>query len=261
MRCKIFLPLFVALLCFAIPASVLADTPAPAHDYTQVTRDGHYIFVMLAREGYSSRGVLIDDELRKKYAQSGLYKNDGSTSPLWTVDWYASDVEVSSDGQHVVRYGPWPLKGDYTELALAFHKNGKELSSYSVGQLVMDPSRLPHTVSHYWWLSYPMFDEEAGRFSVETKNGEKHELDVATGRIISSTIPTAGPAQPVPTMPADLWLTSDRTSTAAASPTQIASNTNSGPGEFLISGVVSLTLLLAVFAGVGLLRVRKQPRA
>lgn len=261
MRRKIFLSLLVALLSFAMPASVLADTPAPAHDYTRVTRDGQYIFVMLAREGYSPRGVLIDEELRKKYAQSGLYENDGSTTPLWTVDWYASDVEVSSDGQHLVRYGPWPVKGDYTELALAFYKNGKELSSYSVGQLVMNPSRLPHTVSHYWWLSYPMFDEEAGRFSVETKNGEKHKFDVATGRIISSMIPTAGPAQPIPTMPADLGLTSDRTATAAASPTQSASNTNSGPGEFLVSGVVSLTSLLVVFAGVGLVRARKQHRA
>jgi hypothetical protein len=64
MRRKILLPMLLTLFCFVMPASVLADTPAPAHDYTQVTRDEQYIFVMLAREGYSRHGVLIDGLLR-----------------------------------------------------------------------------------------------------------------------------------------------------------------------------------------------------
>ncbi|MFQ5932993.1 MAG: hypothetical protein ACE5MM_11350, partial [Nitrospiraceae bacterium] len=32
------------------------------------------------------------------YPASGLYHNDGSTTQLWTVDWYAHNVDVSSDG-------------------------------------------------------------------------------------------------------------------------------------------------------------------
>jgi hypothetical protein len=30
-----------------------------------------------------------------------LYRNDGSTTPLWTVDWYAHSVLLPSDGIHL----------------------------------------------------------------------------------------------------------------------------------------------------------------
>ena len=42
--------------------------------------------------------------IRDKWTVSGMYRNDGSTTPLWTVDWYAYEVDVPNGGEHVVRY-------------------------------------------------------------------------------------------------------------------------------------------------------------
>src|SRR4051794_14359391 len=32
-----------------------------------------------------------------RYTRSGMYRNDGSGVPLWTVDWYATRVDPSPD--------------------------------------------------------------------------------------------------------------------------------------------------------------------
>lgn len=67
---------------------------------------GKYIFVILrpARhrqyaydyevypDATSFKSTSMDGLLFKKYPTSGLYRNDGSTNPLWTVDWFSFDV-------------------------------------------------------------------------------------------------------------------------------------------------------------------------
>ena len=35
-----------------------------------------------------------DANLRKKYSQAGLYKNEESFVPLWTIDWYADRSNI-----------------------------------------------------------------------------------------------------------------------------------------------------------------------
>ena len=37
--------------------------------------------------------------IRDKWTASGMYRNDGSTTPLWTVDWYAYEVDVPNRGE------------------------------------------------------------------------------------------------------------------------------------------------------------------
>ena len=44
--------------------------------------------------------------IRERYSKSGMYRNDGTREPLWTVDWWAV-VTVPGDGVHVIRQGPW----------------------------------------------------------------------------------------------------------------------------------------------------------
>jgi hypothetical protein len=83
-------------------------------DYKEVSLNGQYVFVMLGilptpaddpAWRYEEPRVRKDAEIRRVYPQSGLYRNDGSAAPLWTVDWYAFKVFVASDGVHLVRLG------------------------------------------------------------------------------------------------------------------------------------------------------------
>ena len=125
------------LVCFAFALSVTAladDESGPwgmPWPYTMESSDKRYIFVML-------RSCLHDEDAHSdKYRQSGLYLNDGSTAPLWTVDWRGcSVVLLPSDGVHVVRKGVTHDSEDYTDEAITFFSNGSRLKSYRVCDLV-----------------------------------------------------------------------------------------------------------------------------
>lgn len=170
-RMKRLLVSVFSFLIFALPDVAMADSPAPPRDYAQVTEGGEYVFVMLVPEDRLDFAE-TDEAIREEYSRSGLYRNDGSLDPIWTVDWHAFSVDVSSDGRHLTRWGPWPGRGNYEELALAFYEDGQEVRSYRVEDLVAKPGSLPESVSHYTWRKDDSFDAEADQVSLEILNGE-----------------------------------------------------------------------------------------
>ena len=74
-------PILLFILLASIKGS--ADTEGVIQPYTLETADKKYIFVVL-RSVDRQNTILGQSD---KYPQSGLYLNDGSSNPLWTVDW------------------------------------------------------------------------------------------------------------------------------------------------------------------------------
>lgn len=196
-----------ACLVAVLLPSVSADDEGSVSPYLLETADKKFVFVML-KGGYRNRPQLYSSD---KYPQSGMYRNDGSTIPLWTVDWSAY-VILPSDGIHVIRRGPWPrLEEGYNAEAITFFANGKPLRSYQVRDLVDCPWLLPQTASHYRWehdlesgdkltrrtLSGEAYetsqgvtiDDDAGTMKMETLTGESYVFDYRTGRILSANRP------------------------------------------------------------------------
>lgn len=194
----------MAILSIAFPSKTLGgDSEGLPIAYTCLTKGGKYIFVMLEpkvmrKNAYqywvrpypnSLEGMQRQGLLHKIYPSSGLYRNDGSKAPLWTVDWYSYDAWPCSDGQHLVRWGGWPRSGDKGQtLALAFFRSGKEFKSYRVADLVEDTSDLPHSVSHYQWMKETSFDPIGFRVKVQlfknlnwTDSGKTIMFDIRTG--------------------------------------------------------------------------------
>lgn len=169
----------ITIIFFSLSLPAIADTPAPPRDYTKITENGEYVFVMLAPPGrWSDKRY----EIREKYRESGLYKNDGSVTPLWVVHWYSFSVYPCSDGKHIVRMGPWASSTD--QLALAFYENGKEIKQYLIKDLVRDEKKLRYTVSHFFWRSDQQFNDKEGTMSVKTTDGQEYLFSVTTGEII-----------------------------------------------------------------------------
>ena len=97
----------VALFCFASIPNALATSPCPAYSYKKHSPDGRYVFIMIPPipiaqdlESWNEETKTGIAEIRKRYVRSGLYLNDDSVDPLWTVDWYSFGVEVTSDGMY-----------------------------------------------------------------------------------------------------------------------------------------------------------------
>ncbi len=124
------------------------------------------------------------------YPASGLYRNDGSVEPLWTVDWFGGAI-VSTDGVHLVRTGPKWESSYHHVLAVGFYRSGQLLKAYSVADLVADPQDLPHSVSHFSWEREIALDEEAGQLYVATLSGEEYYFNLSDGEIASRKAPPA----------------------------------------------------------------------
>ncbi len=185
-----------ALVCLSWwPGTVMADRQRAPYSYTRESPDGEYVFVMLspvfgsdeAKYGSDPESLEIQ-RIRQMYTESGLYRNDGSTEPLWTVSWYSYRVEVLPDGVHLVRPGPWA--SDPSDDAVAFFANGKLLKSYAISDLVARPDRMPHSVSHFMWRRGERLVPETREYEILTLHDEYYRFDVTTGEIIEQRTPT-----------------------------------------------------------------------
>lgn len=200
---KWWAPIVAGIALIQASPSVLADQVAIPFSYTVPTPDGRHVFVMLSSvygpdegaaaleeegtDAYRKELAMELQRVRKTYTQSGLYRNDGSSTPLWTVDWYGFEIEPLSDAVHLVKHGPW-ASGDGTE-ALSFYANGVLLRSYAVRDLVALPGKMPHTVSHFDWRAGSHLDETRGRYWLLTNHWEEYVFDVRTGAIVLQSSP------------------------------------------------------------------------
>ena len=135
----------VGILLFETVA-VDADQESKVIPYALESSDKKYVFIMLGESPFNN----FPSPKFKNRNKSGLYLNNGSGVPLWTVDW-AAYTFLPSDGVHVIRRGNWARLGDYDAEAISFYANGKILKAYSVRDLVDFPQFLPRTSSHYKW--------------------------------------------------------------------------------------------------------------
>jgi hypothetical protein len=180
----------VAVAAFGASSPAFADSPVPPISYKRVSPGGGYVFVMMGDPRFDSWGNdPVARQLRQTYSASGLYRNDGSTEPLWTVDWYAHKVDVASDGVHLVRHGPWAMAT--SDEAVSFFANGQLVRSYIVNWLVDDKSKLSRSVSqHFTWELSSQLDDARLEYSLQTVDGNTFTFDVSTGQIVSENRPS-----------------------------------------------------------------------
>jgi hypothetical protein len=193
LRQSYWLSLFAALaLCDASCALSLRAK----FTYTTLTQGGEFIFVMIAPTSAEKEVQDLGEEqalemrrIRNSYAVSGLYRNDGSRDPLWTVDWYAYEVYPVSDGIHLVRPGLsrlWSSLGTNAS-AVEFYAAGQLIRSYKIRELVDMPRLLLSNSDVPKWKLEQTFDDATGRYSLDTVHGQRFVFDVKTGEILEGS--------------------------------------------------------------------------
>ncbi len=185
----------LGMLGFATPAQ--ADKPAPARSYKQVAPGNKFVCVMIAPGPVEEEVRLWNKEtaadireVRRTYTRSGMYRNDGSNDPLWTVNWYAHGVDLTPDGVHLIRPGgQWgALRADKTPdldgEAVSFFANGRLLRTYRIGELVDAPGRFERSASHFRWQQEGRVSGEF-EYTLTTLDGNRFVFEVRTGEIVS----------------------------------------------------------------------------
>lgn len=185
------LRLFAAVVLLAAgPVASRADSPAPPRKIEfRPAGSSNVVFVMLPPQRDASREIVAGPE-------GILYRiqPDGTRQEVYrTKGWYAFQVFVSADGRYLVQMGAWPVgRGPSREhVAVAFHRDGQLLKSYSTAELVKDPTKVRRSVSHYFWQATlppgtAPLDRE-NRFRLGTIDGWIYVFDVTTGAVVSMT--------------------------------------------------------------------------
>jgi hypothetical protein len=163
-----------------------ADGQAPPWTYKKTSHDLRYLFVMIAPvtgNGGTQREISSKEaEIRNTYLHSGMYHNDGTAKPLWTVDWYAYDVDIASDGIHIVRWGS--ATSNLESEVISFFSNGMLTRSYSARDLVDIPLLLPRSYSHFQTVQDKRLDDTKGEYVLKTHDGNTFVFDLRTGEVI-----------------------------------------------------------------------------
>jgi len=204
MRTCVFLAAVVAVVC--CEGRSFADKKGPPRSRKEVVAGGKYVFVMLAPRTLEEevRNITTEDgkaqakAIRDIYHKSGLYKNDGSNEPLWTVDWYGPATPLS-DGVHLVRWGQPGLEqfrdkvdrktreiteNDLKQEALSIFAKGKLVREFAVGDFADDRKALKMSVTMLLWRKEHKLDEAKKQLTVVTHDGNLAVIDLATGNIL-----------------------------------------------------------------------------
>lgn len=174
---------------------------AAPYSHVKTSDDKKFLFVMitpidptLGKRCCTTPGQIEERRLRETYPSSGMYLNDGSTTPLWTVDWWARDVIVPSDGEHVISFGkPHEMTGE----ALTFFRRNEVLRSYTLGELAEKKQLIPGPSGEHIWLNKTWLKRTKSHLVVETvdvskvlgmpkKNfrGHRYDFDYTTGEMV-----------------------------------------------------------------------------
>jgi hypothetical protein len=194
------LTIATSAILFVTAVRARADTPTPPFSYT--VSKGAFLFVMLAPEesdNWSDERKAQLKQIRETYPSSGVYRNDGSRNPLWTVDWYAPQVYLSSDGVYVVReHGAGLVSGRMNtsgpnreetqrfleQTAFSFYANSHLVGECGTRDLVDDVSGLDHSVTTIRWLESARLSDAAKQLTVRTKDGNTIVLDIRNGKVV-----------------------------------------------------------------------------
>jgi hypothetical protein len=162
----------------------------PWQSYARVSPNNAFVFVVL----HGPRPDEPPDSLAAKYPASGMYRNDGSTAPLWTYpDGYVRDAYPASDGVHVVvllervvtlgrAYDNNPPESAPNPAVLAVWANGTKVRDVPLGEL-LDHARFCREREPGWhpWLRTAAVEDGSNTFVVETVDGRRTVLSLESG--------------------------------------------------------------------------------
>ena len=135
-------------------------------------------------------------EIRRMYKYSGLYKNDGSTKPIWTIEYWNSShtAYLLPDAKHLAighDYGFW----GGSSRVVTFYVDGYEIRTYEVGDLIScfhAKGLINRLVGReFFSCDGKSFDADAGTYTVGTNQCELFTFDITNGKLVHHQSPWA----------------------------------------------------------------------
>lgn len=157
-------------------------------------------------EQFCSTSRSVCAHVDRRAGRTTVQSSNATTVP-WSIATAPPAIALADDGRTLVEiYRPGGLleAGDNAATVLLIIRNHeKEVRRVTLSDLILNPDRLPRTVSHRQWARVAYLDPR-GEFVVATPEGREIRV-TAAGQITTTTIPGGdGPdwykryAQPIP---------------------------------------------------------------
>jgi hypothetical protein len=189
----------------AVAAVLVLVAPAISHaglvddeSWRKTSDDGRYVLVMVSQhpvdEDFSRKNREAEvRDIRRRYQQSGLYRNDGSSEPLWTIPYHLPvyAVYLAPDGEYLVlavEHWSHTISNIGPGGRVHFYRRGEALASYQEPDFIRCfafkwlASRLLD--DHVILCRRARFDPQALTYTVTTSQSEEVVFDVTTGKIV-----------------------------------------------------------------------------
>ncbi|MCE9555365.1 MAG: hypothetical protein K8T91_18605 [Planctomycetes bacterium] len=188
------------LLGFASARPALAALPA-SYSWRHVSGDGQHVLVMVAPvslqedldhfAGWPGHANEVEEvrAIRAKYTQSGLYLNNGSTVPLWTIGYFVrpNEVYLAAHGRFLVAANDWSAHSGFlgASLVVAFFDKGQLVAGYDDHDLIQY-LKAKAFICGSWTVGRAdsRFDEQTLTYYVRTSQGESFTFNIQNGKLI-----------------------------------------------------------------------------
>jgi hypothetical protein len=179
------LTLILALLALSIPEVAQACAPAPPPKAGKAVIENANLLIVWRYSDVYTGFVYPNRETEEtaKYTFPGLYPNDSSTVPIWTMPyqdnlggrWFGK-LYISSNRRFLAM-----VSGSTLHRPLAFYEEGRLLKKYSHKEI--DPVLLSQSGGScfYTWVQEMYFDESNGVLAIQQTNGKKVAYSIYTG--------------------------------------------------------------------------------
>ncbi len=251
---------FIAFLLFAAPVCAQVAGKVKVHaSWQHVSDDGRFVLVMVSplplKQDIEHAGFYAEEAraIRSRYSKSGLYPNDGSTKPLWTIPYHPGwhGAQLAEKGKYLVLFDDlWDVA---PENVLYFYTNGKLVRMYRQDQFMhlFSAKQWGSAVleSGYFGVDFPSMptstiDRTKHTFTITTAQYETITFDIATGKIIHHWSPwMLYTGVPLVIVPFFTWL-------YACRPAKRKQKVLMSPSQFSLRHIFLLMASLSIVAGL-----------
>ena len=169
------------LVTLSLARPLAADEEMAPYAHVVAAEGGRYYLKLVPKKGTRDDGSATVYSVRAGTVDRLHYQTSG---------WFAFEAFLSYNGEHIVRLGNWPRghKPSTKDLAIAFYTRGRLVKRYSTADLIKNPAKIGHSVSHYQYKRKTLgfVRPYSTKFALISADGIRYTFDVTTGQIVET---------------------------------------------------------------------------
>lgn len=191
----------VSMFCASASGGLIGKLPITRKTESP---NGSFVFVVVSPGSFEHECAALDDELwelsatelieikeqirqiRSQFRRTGMYRNDGSTSPIWTTQEALTFVHVADDGKHLVVEEAWVWGDGHGGKVARFIREGVVVKEHHVVELIPLYFVRQLILGSGPECARAVFDPSSATYTVKSDQCDTIVFDAVRGDVLNS---------------------------------------------------------------------------